>query len=118
MAKALVRFGPQIYSLLGGILISLAGSQYVAAVTPDPAPTAYADMMLSSLLLLLAGIGWAALAWIVEPIYRLAVTDAPNWVSESEALKSMLQGRRTRVVVLFVASIGLTSVGFFILGVR
>jgi len=109
------RVNPGLLNLVSGIGIGVSVNLYTGLLGGDALPSRWTIVLAASIFALLSAIFWAALAWNLEGLQRLAYTEAPAWVNSDAVWSALLRPRRARLLWLAALAVLFGAAGLSVL---
>ena len=111
----LVKLNTNYYSFLSGVFISVSINLYTGVFSGDDIPARWMVLLASALLTLVSSLFWAIIAWELDSIQTLALSDAPDWIESIDTLKNLAIQKQRKLLVYFIISIVAALAGLGIL---
>ncbi len=107
----LFNLSPNFYAFLGGVFISTAVNLYTGVFAAETIPLRWKTVLISALLAFISGMLWSVIAWNLETINRLTITQSPEFVDEQKIWRKLILARLPRLATYLICafSCALTS---------
>jgi len=115
MFKRFLRIDPNYFSFLSGIFASAGINLLTGLLSTDTIPRRWPYLTISACLTVISSVAWAVFAWELSSIERLAIVDAPRFVSSEAAWERLVDRRRAILVISLTVAILLAASGIVVL---
>lgn len=110
-----LRVDPNYFAFLSGLFASVGISLLTGVLSSDDLPGRWRVLVASAGFSLVASFTWATLAWQLAAIERLAIAEAPGFVSSDAAWDTLAGTKRVRLIFSFGIAVLCAAVGIAIL---
>ncbi len=97
MLMKVLRTDPNYFSFLSGIFVSAGINLLTGILSTDQLPRRWPYLIVAAIFAVASSIAWAVLAWELTTIGRLAIADAPGFVSSENAWTKLATGKQWRL---------------------
>ena len=96
------RLSPNSFAFLGGVFISVAVNLYTGVYATDALPMRWLPIVCASVAALISSFFWTAIAWILEPLRSLALSQSPDWMDPEEVWERLLSPELPKLMICLV----------------
>jgi hypothetical protein len=96
---------PNFYAFLGGVFISAAVNLYTGVFAGEAVPTRWKIILISALLAFISGTLWSMIAWNLETINRLAITQSPEFVDEQKIWRKLIMVKLPKLTTYLLGAL-------------
>lgn len=110
-----LRLNPNYFAFLGGVFIATSVNLYTTIFAADMRPLRWDMILLAAFSMLVSSVFWTILAWNLEPIYSLTISQSPNWMDEQKAWKALVEARLKRLAIYLCIALMAAIIGLILL---
>ncbi len=95
---------PNFYAFLGGVFISASVNLYTGVFAGETIPSRWKIILASALLAFISGMLWSMIAWNLETINRLTITQSPEFVDEQAIWRKLIIAQMPKLATYIVCA--------------
>ena len=89
----LAKVSSNYYSFISGVFIALSINLYTGIFSGEQVPTRWRIILASSVLAFVSSVCWSIVAWKLDPIQKLAISESPKAIHPDQTYKALLEGK-------------------------
>src|SRR5438067_1285192 len=105
MILRLLRVNANFYYFLSGVFLTISINLYTGIFSSNELPGRWKVLITSIILTLVSSLFWSAIAWELDAVQKLVISESPGWMDSDTMLLKLTSQKRFRLLFFYLISI-------------